>query len=383
MRDGKGKRGCWLIVVVLLLVGVGAAFILPTGWQIESSSGHLRWRLAGVPVRHRRLPSRITGQLVALAETCDMESRWHSLAEGADSEDLILWSRGYSLVAAWLEVDPGVAVEMMQALSEAIERGNAPDDLPFLSVFLPWPHETPYGSGIGNWVVTPGWTRSPGLVDFVAERDGHVTASEADDVKSVVPYAWREVLRAEGLDAQRLRALAGWSDVHVAVAIGEHAGLPERVQKERDLYSGNEGGYTPLHIAAQANRTEVVGLLLGEGGLVNASTHAGWTPLACAAGAGALETVELLLKHGADVRIADYRGRRAIHWAPLYGNATCVQALLAAGADPNAADAYGQTPLDYGAIMRVVRSPQTKAALLAAGAVYGKIGDTDSGPPER
>jgi ankyrin repeat protein len=59
-----------------------------------------------------------------------------------------------------------------------------------------------------------------------------------------------------------------------------------------------EGGWTPLHIAAAEGRTEICGLLLDRGADVNAEDEDGNTPLYLAAKDGHTETAALLREHG-------------------------------------------------------------------------------------
>ena len=79
---------------------------------------------------------------------------------------------------------------------------------------------------------------------------------------------------------------------------------------------------------------------------MNAKDIQGWTPLHEAAEAGRTDIVQLLLDAGADVEASDKYGRTPLHTACEFGNTTTVQLLLEQGADPNARNKWDRTPLD-------------------------------------
>ena len=73
---------------------------------------------------------------------------------------------------------------------------------------------------------------------------------------------------------------------------------------------------TPLHLASEAGHTEVVRILLENGGSVNAQDQMnGETPLHLACEAGFSDIVQLLLDHGADTTIENVYKKQALHYA--------------------------------------------------------------------
>jgi hypothetical protein len=118
------------------------------------------------------------------------------------------------------------------------------------------------------------------------------------------------------------------------------------------LYQGD----TALHVAAAADRVELVGTLLARGADVGARNRRGAQPLHYAVdgmpGAprwdpGAQRaTVEALLRGGADPNAADANGTSALHRAVRNRCAAAVAALLAGGADPQRDNGRGSTALD-------------------------------------
>ncbi len=114
------------------------------------------------------------------------------------------------------------------------------------------------------------------------------------------------------------------------------------------LETQDEGGHTPLMIAAQLNSAEAVSVLLEAGAEVEARDETGWTPLLLAAGDNpSAEVVSVLLKAGAEVEARTVRGRTSLMIAAQHNSAEVLLALLAAGADAKAEDKTGKRALDY------------------------------------
>lgn len=74
--------------------------------------------------------------------------------------------------------------------------------------------------------------------------------------------------------------------------------------------AANPTQVTPLHSAATARNIEAARLLLEHGNpkMVNARQQGGWVPIHAAAQNGDLAMVELLLKHHADPKLANSDG---------------------------------------------------------------------------
>lgn len=110
-----------------------------------------------------------------------------------------------------------------------------------------------------------------------------------------------------------------------------------------DTHEKNDGGNTPLHLAAYMGRVEAVQLLLAKGASVHNTNRAGNTALQWASRHNDTTIVSLLIQRGADVRHADNTGFTALHFC-AYANAvdTC-RLLLDNGADVNAVTEKGYT----------------------------------------
>ncbi|MCF7673752.1 MAG: ankyrin repeat domain-containing protein [Akkermansiaceae bacterium] len=120
----------------------------------------------------------------------------------------------------------------------------------------------------------------------------------------------------------------------------------------------DEHGRTSLMRAAYANlvdagklkeaddkRTEMIGVLLEHGALIDAVDHDGWTALMWACWSGMPATVDRLLESGASPAAADAEDNTALIIAAQRGHAGIVKALLAKGADRSARNKAGKTAL--------------------------------------
>lgn len=131
----------------------------------------------------------------------------------------------------------------------------------------------------------------------------------------------------------------------------------------------NHEGATPLLLAAETGRTDIVNLLLKHGADPNAAFErgilAGQTALMLGAMANNVPLARLLLDHGAlvDQRASD--GQTALSLAASQDKSGVVQLLLHRGADVNAPDQLGQTPLMHASLFG---GTITVKALLNAGA---------------
>ncbi|MEM6326226.1 MAG: ankyrin repeat domain-containing protein [Bacteroidota bacterium] len=140
----------------------------------------------------------------------------------------------------------------------------------------------------------------------------------------------------------------------------------------------NEGGATPLHIAAGWDRAEVVRALLDAGAEMEARDEGGMTPLLSAADGPGTEALRLLLNAGADplVTATDFEGNGAMHYAVRVENAEAIQFLTEAGVPVDQRAGEGMT-----ALMQAVgyggRSLETVRLLLRLGASV--IATDDSG----
>jgi hypothetical protein len=157
-------------------------------------------------------------------------------------------------------------------------------------------------------------------------------------------------------------------EIHKAIKDNDSAKVRELIKNNPDLvFSKDEDGFTPLHLAAANGNKDLVRFLLTTTKAeVNARDNAGSTPMHQAATAkGHSDIVELLLMHGAEVNAQDKQGLTPLHYATLVNNPDAVKTLLDHAANANARDNHvGDTPL----IMAVAKGYEVVKLLLENGA---------------
>ena len=132
-----------------------------------------------------------------------------------------------------------------------------------------------------------------------------------------------------------------------------------------NINARDESGNTPLHLAVQDNRLEVVSFLIANGAKLNVENKNGYTPLQLAFEynrlhpnftRNRLEILYLLINNGAKLNVKNIEGNTPLHLAIQYGNLhtepdfirnrqEVVSFLIAKGAKVNVKNNKGQTPL--------------------------------------
>ena len=104
------------------------------------------------------------------------------------------------------------------------------------------------------------------------------------------------------------------------------------------------GGYTPLLLAAESGRSDVLSTLLAGGSNVHATTSTGASALHLAAAAGRADALSVLLRHGADVdQRESAHAQTPLMWATAGNRLEALATLIEAGADVSLTTAV----LDY------------------------------------
>jgi len=146
--------------------------------------------------------------------------------------------------------------------------------------------------------------------------------------------------------------MANAGEIHDAAKAGNVAKVKELADKDpRLIYTFNEEGKTPLHLASAWGQLQVMELLLKDYHCdVNVKNKYGGTPLHAAASLGQPESIKLLLKYGANIN-----ARRTDDGStPLYvaafksgkkGHVEAARVLLENNADVNAKANNGSTAL--------------------------------------
>lgn len=109
----------------------------------------------------------------------------------------------------------------------------------------------------------------------------------------------------------------------------------------------NEGGYSPIHLAAERGDANVVAMLIDHGGYNEERTRLGrTTPLELAAQQGRLGVLRGMAEKGVDLDTRNDMGMTALHMAVLYKRPDSVYALLSLGANPDIRDKDDRTAED-------------------------------------
>jgi ankyrin repeat protein len=107
--------------------------------------------------------------------------------------------------------------------------------------------------------------------------------------------------------------------IHQYAINGDANGVTTELAKSPDdLNLPEDGGLTPLHLAAENCHSNVVALLLAKGAKLNIRASDDETPLHLAAQQGCADVVKMLLAKGANRDLQDKQGRtplvRAQQW---------------------------------------------------------------------
>lgn len=116
-----------------------------------------------------------------------------------------------------------------------------------------------------------------------------------------------------------------------------------------NVTAANNRRRTALHLAVDSSDTsridDIMKLLLQYRADSRAVSDGGWTPLHNAAQKGLASVVDLLLEAGADVNASLSNGMTALHWAAFNGFEDVVEVILSQeGADLSLKDGFGRAP---------------------------------------
>lgn len=205
---------------------------------------------------------------------------------------------------------------------------------------------------------TPGWAMSV-LLDPLVKRPlpFPIPDSRAKEASDRLTLA-RMLLKA-GASANNIHAAAAGNHTEIAKLLLDAGGDPSLPDESISW----EKGKVPLHDAACHANSEIVNALLAKGAKISAASnarrfqaiHYAISPVSSlsmeqqnpwlASDAQRVEVVRVLLKAGADPKALAYENWTPLHEAVSSGNLALVKLLLEAGADPNAASEYGIRPL--------------------------------------
>jgi len=197
-------------------------------------------------------------------------------------------------------------------------------------------------SGLGQWLR---WSLGP-LQGFVPGLSSYrfFTILERNESKAIRLIRKRRNLLA----LQQLET--GFSPLHVAANTGRlellKAVLARSDHKHYLDLQNNEKQWTPLHCATRQGSLEAVSLLLQASPNIHLRNKDGCSALHIAAGHGLLDMVKMLVGRGLMVDEADSGNQwTALHYAAMKGYLNLAQWLVGAGAKPGALDKSEFTPM--------------------------------------
>uniref|UniRef100_UPI003590217E 26S proteasome non-ATPase regulatory subunit 10-like isoform X2 n=1 Tax=Myxine glutinosa TaxID=7769 RepID=UPI003590217E len=126
--------------------------------------------------------------------------------------------------------------------------------------------------------------------------------------------------------------------LHWAASAGHDAIVMFLLQNGCDPNLPDDEGWSALHIASSAGRTDIVRALIAHHANINATTKRAQTPMLYAASRNRQE-------RGADANLADCLGATPLHRAASCGHLKVLRILVEHGANVQKADAQGNSPL--------------------------------------
>ncbi len=151
---------------------------------------------------------------------------------------------------------------------------------------------------------------------------------------------------------------SGYTALHVAAAVG-YIQLFFGPTINNLPYDSNDAMRSPC--ATADKYFEIASLLISNGADINIQEDGGLTPLHIAAAIGDINIVTLLLNNGADINLQDNDGETALHAAVLFKSIETASLLISRGADINLQNSTNETSLDlakkYGRGMTTIFLP--------------------------
>lgn len=126
------------------------------------------------------------------------------------------------------------------------------------------------------------------------------------------------------------------NDLHNAIQKGDVARVKTLISNNKELiHMKSDKGLTPLHLAVQNGKLEIVEFLISQGADINAKDSEGNTPLITALAFRKTDTAKFLISKGADVRIRNAQDEPPVILALMHGQSELVEPILDSGQDVN------------------------------------------------
>jgi ankyrin repeat protein len=178
-------------------------------------------------------------------------------------------------------------------------------------------------------------------------------------------YKLAEFLLENGADVNQ-KDDGGMTPLEIAACFGNVSLVELFILNGADVNANGDGGRSVLYYAADRGHQDCVMFLISKGSEVNMEDNWGRTPLYMAAGSGHADVVQTLIDAGATINNKNSSegkvkfdemvesgsfsghaefGTTALHEASTWGHAEVVKILLENGANVNEPDDYGEAPL--------------------------------------
>ncbi|KAL7801877.1 ankyrin repeat-containing domain protein [Trichoderma afarasin] len=148
-------------------------------------------------------------------------------------------------------------------------------------------------------------------------------------------------------DARRVKAWAELrqTPLHLAVQDGKADVVESLLMQGDNIEAQDTDGKTPLHLAVLKGNLDMTKLLLDRGANIEAKKDEGRTPLFNAVCSGNEDIAKLLLNRGANIEAPEFENWTALHVMAANGRKEMVKFLLDHGANIEATTNVGGTPL--------------------------------------
>ena len=137
----------------------------------------------------------------------------------------------------------------------------------------------------------------------------------------------------------------GRTPLMIAAEEGKTNVLGVLIENKADVHLKKQDGYTALHTAAWNDRAEAAQVLLAHSSKVDDVDSQRRTPLMIAAEKGNTNVLEVLIENKANVQLKEKDGLTALHMATWNGQARAAMMLLANGSIVDDTCDQGRTPL--------------------------------------
>lgn len=153
------------------------------------------------------------------------------------------------------------------------------------------------------------------------------------------------LLIEQGFDINAPSTKERFTPLHIAAQRGKRDVVETLVTRGAALNALDRHRRTPFHLSLKANALEIARYLLEKGARIDSADNDSVTPLHSAVETGNVSIVTELISKGADVKMKSKKGITPLHLASGLGSMEMVALFIKSGADVNAQSNDGVAPL--------------------------------------